>query len=53
MTKAILLIWIGLGYSETMSMTVVDSMAECRAAAEALKTYNGRLKARCIPYKIP
>lgn len=36
MTKALLVIWIGFGYAENQSLTVVDSMEECLAARAAI-----------------
>lgn len=51
MGKALLLIWIGLGQTQTMSMTVMGSMAECQAAKAALADHKTRLNsAVCIEY---
>lgn len=54
MTKAILLIWLGFGQTQTMSMTVMDSLIECEAAKAAMydskKAPNKRI--HCIPYVV-
>lgn len=49
--SAILLIWIGLGSSQTMAVDHFKTMDECHAAAAALRSHDRRLKARCIPYQ--
>ena len=57
MMKALLVIWIGLAQSQTLSITVFDTVAECEAALTALGGYSGHLGAdrsnKCVPYKEP
>jgi hypothetical protein len=41
-TKFVLIVWIGLGQSEILSTDTFDTLAECEAVAEVLKTEMGR-----------
>jgi hypothetical protein len=50
-TKFVLIVWIGVLNSQTMSVVTFESEAECKAVATVLKTkinYSGWY--RCTPY---
>lgn len=49
--KAILLIWIGFGGSQTLGVDHFDTIVECHAAAAALKAHDRRLESECLPYE--
>jgi hypothetical protein len=53
MTKAVLIIWIGLGQSQTLTTEKFDSMEECKAAREAIIHFHGRLEGDCVAYWVP
>jgi hypothetical protein len=53
MTKAILLIWIGVLQQQTLGIDHFNSMAECQAAADALRSHDHRLTGICLPYEAP
>lgn len=50
--KALLLIWIGIGYGENQSLTKFDSLAECEAAKAAILAHDAAPNrgVHCIPY---
>jgi hypothetical protein len=52
--KALLVVWIGLGNTQSVTVTVMDSLAECEAAIAALEAAPkwSRLAddAMCVPY---
>ena len=57
-TKFVLIVWIGFGNSQSMSIATFDTQAECAAVAAEIKvvslayTYSseGREWPRCVPY---
>ena len=49
---AILIIWIGVVQSQTMSMTKFESMEDCLSARAALIKHDRRLRGDCVPYRI-
>ena len=58
-TKFVLIVWIGSGNSQSMSVATFDTQAECLAVAAEVKvvslaytySFEGREWPRCIPYK--
>lgn len=51
MTKAVLIIWIGIGQSQVLDITPFDSIAECEAARSAIEVHHKRLDGVCVPYE--
>jgi hypothetical protein len=55
-TKAIMIIWIGAGNTQTMAVSDFESLADCEAAKAALiQSHDGWFErdlknARCVPY---
>jgi hypothetical protein len=52
MIKAILIVWIGLGANQTLSIVPFDTLVECNIARLAIQDFSGRLDGDCITYEV-